>query len=48
VDKKNVLLDRDKDGIADYLDSCPDVSGTASLNGCPDKDGVDSEIDVQN
>jgi hypothetical protein len=31
VDKKNVLLDRDP-GIADYLDSCPDVSGTASLN----------------
>jgi len=26
------------DGIADYLDSCPDQAGSKSLNGCPDRD----------
>lgn len=34
-----VVLDRDKDGIVDAEDLCPDVPGTAALNGCPDKDG---------
>lgn len=34
-----VVLDRDKDGIVDTEDLCPDVPGTAALNGCPDKDG---------
>jgi len=31
--------DRDKDGIADTLDACPDVPGLKQFNGCPDKDG---------
>ncbi|MBL7828518.1 MAG: OmpA family protein [Saprospiraceae bacterium] len=31
--------DRDKDGIGDKDDKCPDVFGVASLMGCPDKDG---------
>lgn len=34
-----VILDRDGDGILDAQDICPDVPGTAALNGCPDKDG---------
>lgn len=34
-----VVLDRDKDGIVDTEDLCPDVPGIAALNGCPDKDG---------
>ena len=34
-----VVLDRDNDGIPDATDKCPDVAGTAALNGCPDKDG---------
>jgi len=32
-------LDKDGDGVADYLDACPDLAGTAATNGCPDKDG---------
>jgi OmpA-OmpF porin, OOP family len=34
-----VVLDRDGDGVLDADDKCPDVAGTAALNGCPDKDG---------
>jgi len=32
-------LDRDKDGIKDTDDKCPDVPGVAALMGCPDRDG---------
>jgi outer membrane protein OmpA-like peptidoglycan-associated protein len=31
--------DRDKDGIVNKLDMCPDVFGLAEYKGCPDKDG---------
>ena len=31
--------DRDKDGIIDKEDNCPDIAGLAALKGCPDKDG---------
>lgn len=31
--------DRDKDGISDTDDKCPDQPGTAALMGCPDRDG---------
>lgn len=31
--------DKDKDGIPDNEDACPDVAGTALSHGCPDKDG---------
>ncbi len=40
------VLDRDKDGIPDADDACPDVPGPAATRGCPDKDGdgiVDSK-----
>jgi outer membrane protein OmpA-like peptidoglycan-associated protein len=38
--------DRDKDGVLDVNDKCPDVAGIASLQGCPDRDGdgiIDSD-----
>jgi outer membrane protein OmpA-like peptidoglycan-associated protein len=31
--------DKDKDGIPDDKDECPDKAGTALTHGCPDKDG---------
>jgi outer membrane protein OmpA-like peptidoglycan-associated protein len=31
--------DRDKDGIKDDVDLCPDQAGTLATSGCPDKDG---------
>ncbi len=31
--------DRDKDGVTDDKDECPDVKGEIALIGCPDKDG---------
>src|SRR5690606_15522427 len=31
--------DRDKDGIPDEEDECPDVPGLKEYNGCPDTDG---------
>ncbi len=42
------MKDRDKDGVADDLDSCPDVFGLAQFNGCPDADmdGVPEPTDA--
>ena len=34
-----VVTDRDKDGVPDSVDACPDVAGLPALNGCPDSDG---------
>lgn len=34
-----VVADRDKDGVPDNADACPDVPGLAALQGCPDRDG---------
>ena len=33
-----VVTDRDKDGVPDSDDQCPDVPGVPVLKGCPDKD----------
>lgn len=33
------IPDRDKDGIPDNIDACPDDPGPAALQGCPDRDG---------
>ena len=33
------LYDRDKDGIPDSIDACPDIPGLAQFQGCPDSDG---------
>lgn len=38
VTSQGCPVDTDADGVADYLDACPTLSGTAELNGCPDKD----------
>ena len=43
--------DRDKDGVPDLIDKCPDVKGKKKLKGCPDKDrdGIaDDEDDCPN
>jgi len=42
VDSKGCPVDTDGDGVADYLDKCPQQPGSAALGGCPDtdKDGV--------
>jgi OmpA-OmpF porin, OOP family len=31
--------DRDRDGVVDARDACPDLPGVAELDGCPDADG---------
>lgn len=33
------VKDRDKDGVPDSLDACPDIAGLPLFNGCPDTDG---------
>lgn len=33
------VKDRDKDGVPDSLDECPDVAGLPQFKGCPDTDG---------
>ena len=35
---EKIIKDRDKDGLPDETDGCPDVPGTQITNGCPDKD----------
>lgn len=41
------VTDKDKDGIEDLKDNCPDEAGTAATNGCPDKDadGIPDKTD---
>jgi outer membrane protein OmpA-like peptidoglycan-associated protein len=47
--KKRVRPDRDKDGVYDDIDKCPDQPGYARYNGCPipdtDGDGINDEMD---
>jgi OmpA-OmpF porin, OOP family len=38
VELPKKVKDKDKDGIADDLDACPELPGPAITNGCPDKD----------
>ena len=38
-DKKKKVSDRDKDGIPDAFDECPDEFGLEIHQGCPDRDG---------
>ncbi len=44
--KKEEPSDKDKDGVEDKMDLCPDIFGLAALKGCPDKDG-DGVADYQ-
>lgn len=46
ADKPKTPKDKDKDGIVDELDACPDVAGTGLTKGCPDKDG-DGIADIE-
>ena len=41
-------FDKDKDGIEDKVDLCPDVPGDAWAHGCPDfdKDGIPNKYDL--
>ncbi|MCF8429352.1 MAG: OmpA family protein [Bacteroidia bacterium] len=47
--EKIKIEDRDKDGISDAEDKCPDIKGVKEFNGCPendiDGDGVTNEND---
>jgi outer membrane protein OmpA-like peptidoglycan-associated protein len=36
---ETAVTDRDRDGILDSLDACPDIPGMAAFQGCPDSDG---------
>ncbi|HEX7905558.1 MAG TPA: OmpA family protein [Chitinophagaceae bacterium] len=38
VELEKKIKDKDKDGITDDIDNCPDVAGPALTKGCPDKD----------
>lgn len=38
VDLNGCPLDRDSDGIADFQDTCPEISGERTAKGCPDAD----------
>jgi len=42
------IFDRDKDGVPDRKDECPDEPGLAQFNGCPDRDndGVPDKLDL--
>jgi OmpA-OmpF porin, OOP family len=42
------IADRDRDGVPDDRDICPDAKGSAQTNGCPDADGdgVTDNIDA--
>ena len=39
VEMEKKVKDRDKDGIADDKDGCPEQAGSLINNGCPDQDG---------
>ncbi len=43
-----VLLDQDKDGVADEMDACPDQPGYSTAEGCPDRDldGIADGVDL--
>lgn len=45
---KRKPLDKDKDGIPDKKDSCPETPGVIEFKGCPDKDGdhVEDKVDA--
>ncbi len=42
------VADRDKDGVLDEEDECPDMAGKRELNGCPDSDGdgIGDQVDA--
>jgi OmpA-OmpF porin, OOP family len=48
VDAKGCPNDKDRDGVPDYLDKCPDINGTIRADGCSDadNDGVQDKDDA--
>jgi len=48
IDNEELINDRDKDGVEDDEDLCPDVPGDKLVNGCPDfdKDGIPDKYDL--
>lgn len=46
---RNQISDKDKDGIPDSLDKCPDEKGVKEYDGCPipdsDDDGISDDLD---
>jgi outer membrane protein OmpA-like peptidoglycan-associated protein len=38
IELEKKIKDKDKDGITDNVDHCPEIAGPAITNGCPDKD----------
>ena len=47
---KPIVYDRDKDGVPDSIDNCPNTPGSAKYKGCPqpidtDQDGVPDSLD---
>ena len=43
-DKKGCPIDADKDGVADYKETCVDTAKGADINGCPHKDEMDGKL----
>ena len=46
--KQEIINDRDRDGVVDTLDLCPDEYGEEAANGCPDfdNDGIPNRYDL--
>jgi len=48
TEKEIKIQDKDKDGIEDFEDNCPDEPGVIAFRGCPDSDadGIEDRIDI--
>ena len=48
VEVYEFMFDKDKDGIKDSVDLCPNVFGSMNANGCPDNDndGIPNDYDL--
>lgn len=46
--KQEIINDRDRDGVVDTIDLCPDEYGKEAANGCPDfdNDGIPNRYDL--
>lgn len=46
VEKPEIILDSDNDGVPDNVDECPYIKGSLQTHGCPDTDG-DGIVDAK-
>ena len=48
VEVNEFMFDKDKDGVKDSVDLCPNVFGSMNANGCPDNDndGIPNDYDL--